>query len=112
MYPHLNRPKLRITGTRLRLLLRLSLVLPSAALVHSWGFDVGKLTIQSDPPGAAITIDNKRLPLPTNTTYVLSVGQHTVSVDGNGAHCNGTQVNISSGSTTKITCKNGKWTSQ
>jgi hypothetical protein len=57
-------------------------------------------------------VDNNRQALRTNATFVLSVGTHHVSVNGNGAQCGDTPVNIKSGLTTTITCANGKWTQQ
>jgi len=42
----------------------------------------GRLTVDSTPPGAAVTIDSQPMSRPTPFTFVLSPGQHSVSVSG------------------------------
>jgi len=40
----------------------------------------GRLSVTSDPPGAAITIDKQRMNQSTDYTFVISPGRHAVTV--------------------------------
>ncbi|MDR3703912.1 MAG: PEGA domain-containing protein [Candidatus Sulfopaludibacter sp.] len=40
----------------------------------------GRLSVTSDPPGAAITIDKQRVSQSTNFTFMVSPGSHAVTV--------------------------------
>ena len=42
----------------------------------------GRLTVTSEPPGATVNIDNRRMSRQTPFTFVLSPGRHSVSVRG------------------------------
>jgi hypothetical protein len=56
-------------------------ILLSAALLPSQRPQMpGRLSVTSDPPGAAITIDKQRMNQSTNFTFVVSPGSHAVTV--------------------------------
>jgi hypothetical protein len=42
----------------------------------------GRLTVTSAAPGATVSIDNRQMSRQTPFTFVLSPGQHSVSVSG------------------------------
>src|SRR5215469_11214653 len=66
----------------------------------------GRLTVTSTPPGAKITIDKQSMGKETDFTFVVSPGDHQVSVkaDGLGKCANPTTVSVPSGSKVSINC--------
>jgi hypothetical protein len=73
----------------------------------------GRLQVSSEPPGAIVTIDNRQMPRPTDATYVVFPGNHTVSVTGKdqtgkAIKCTAS-LNISSGVTKSVNCTARGW---
>lgn len=89
-------------------------LLPAAGLWSQTPPQPGKLTITSTPKGAAIVIDGKKMPQPTDATFVVSPGTYRVSVadaTGNLKNCPTRNVAVSSGSQTVLDCSATGWTS-
>jgi hypothetical protein len=68
----------------------------------------GRLQVSSEPPGAIVTIDNRQMPRPTDATYVVFPGNHTVSVTGKAIKCTAS-LTISSGVTKSVNCTARGW---
>ena len=81
---------------------------------QSPGFNSGKLTINSEPAGAVITINGRNMGQ-TDNTYVVSPGNYQVSVaggPGNLQNCSGNHaksVPVNAGNTATVTCTNSGW---
>jgi PEGA domain-containing protein len=89
-------------------------VRPSAALLQSPGFPVGKLAIQSIPTGANIAINGRAQTQQTNTTYVVSPANYAVTVTGGpgNLNCSGSYA-VAKGSTVTLICDaSGKFRQQ
>jgi hypothetical protein len=73
----------------------------------------GKLVINSEPPGAAITINDKRTNQATNATFVVSPGSYTVSAQGGGGkvNCPTITLRVVSGQTVVRSCPGADWVS-
>ena len=71
----------------------------------------GKLSVTSTPPGAKITIDNQSMGKETDFTFVISPGDHYVSVrSANLPKCaTPTKVSVPSGSIMSIDCSVTGW---
>jgi PEGA domain len=71
----------------------------------------GKLSVTSTPPGAKITIDNQSMGKETDFTFVVSPGDHYVSVrSASLPKCaKPTKVSVSSGSIMSIDCGVTGW---
>jgi hypothetical protein len=89
---------------------------PSALLLQSPGFAIGKLVVQSSPDqGASISVDGKSYQQLTNATFVVSPGNHTVEVAGGPdslANCSGTnakRVTVPQGGTVTVICAKSGW---
>jgi len=73
----------------------------------------GRLTVESTPPGAAVTIDGQQMQRATPFTFVLAPGQHTVLVRGRDEagkdmSCS-TQLSVASGSEKVLRCTAKGW---
>jgi hypothetical protein len=64
----------------------------------------GRLAVKSEPPDAAVTIDNQVMKKHTPSTFVVSPGKHNLKVAGQGLNCSVAQVNVPSGSTVTVNC--------
>ncbi len=71
----------------------------------------GRLSITSDPPGAAITIDKQRMSQSTNYTFVVSPGSHAVMLAAAGLSKCATPVTVAvrSNIVTLIHCTAAGW---
>ena len=71
----------------------------------------GKLRITSTPPGAAIKVDNQRMPQPTDFTFTVSPGVHNVVViHANLPKCaKAIRAKVSPGSVTQVSCTVDGW---
>jgi hypothetical protein len=71
----------------------------------------GKLSVTSTPPGAKITIDKQPMGKETDFTFVVSPGDHYVSVriPSMPKCANPTKVSVSSGSAISINCSVTGW---
>jgi len=73
----------------------------------------GKLIVTSTPQGATIVVNGKKVPQPTDATFVVSAGTYRVSVtdaDGNLKNCGTKAFSVSSGSQTRAHCTAAGWT--
>jgi hypothetical protein len=86
-------------------------VRPSTISSQSPGFNWGRLVVQSEPQGAEIWVKGKDANRQTNSTFVVSPGNYSVSLTGS-AKCGGQSFQVNSGGATTITCKDGQWTQQ
>ena len=72
----------------------------------------GKLSVTSDPTGAAIKIDGKSMGRSTPFTFIVSPGGHTLVLEGESVPqpcATPTTVTVRSGSTASIRCSSAGW---
>lgn len=70
----------------------------------------GKLSVTSTPSGATITIDNQSTGKETDFTFVVSPGDHSVSVKKDALpNCVTKMVTVTSGSVVLINCTATGW---
>lgn len=73
----------------------------------------GRLTVNSNPSGANITIDNQSTGRPTPFTFAVSPSDHNVSVESsslqNCAKSKSKKVSVTPGSHLSITCNANGW---
>ena len=71
----------------------------------------GRLSVTSTPPGAKITIDKQPMGKETDFTFVVSPGNHYVSVriPSMPKCANPTKVSVPSGSTISVNCSVTGW---
>ncbi len=73
----------------------------------------GKLSVRSNPTGATITIDNQSTGRLTPFTFVVSPGDHYVSVEGsslqNCAKSESKKVSVLPGSLLSVNCTTNGW---
>jgi len=73
----------------------------------------GRLTVESTPPGATVTIDGQVMQRVTPFTFVISPGEHRVTVQGKDEagkemSCT-TSLNVESGSAKSLRCTAKGW---
>ena len=69
----------------------------------------GKLVILSEPTGATVTINGKKMGSITNATFVVSPGTYTVSVAAGALVCPSVSLTVSGGQTITRTCTSMGW---
>src|SRR5580658_1545267 len=70
----------------------------------------GKLTLTSTPPGARITIDNQVMGQSTPFTFVVSPGEHNVTVTSAAlTNCGKKRVSLPPGSAISLNCASKGW---
>jgi hypothetical protein len=69
----------------------------------------GQLTVKSTPAGASITIDGQLMKRPTNYTYYVSPGTHTVSLSAPPACTQETKVSVTAGTALTLNCTEKGW---
>ena len=69
----------------------------------------GKLVILSEPTGATVTINGKKMDSMTNATFVVSPGTYTVSVAAGALVCPSISLKVSGGQTLTRTCTSMGW---
>jgi len=74
----------------------------------------GKLVVKSTPPGAVITINGRRMPQPTDATFVVPAGNYKVSVSGGAGrlNCSTQSFRVNSVGTTEVQCTANGWAGQ
>lgn len=73
----------------------------------------GRLSVNSTPKGAAISINGRKMGQPTNATFVVSPGTYKVSVSGSGnLSCPAKSVEVSAGATAELECTAAGWTNR
>jgi hypothetical protein len=72
---------------------------------------LGRLVIASDPPNATITINDKVMSQPTDSTFVVGPGTYSVAVKGGPGNlsCAAKNIAISAGQSVKVTCTKAGW---
>jgi hypothetical protein len=68
----------------------------------------GRLYVTSTPAGASVAVDNRRMSRQTPFTFVVSPGNHTVKVNGDGLSCSAS-LNVPSSSTKSLHCTAKGW---
>jgi hypothetical protein len=86
----------------------LMVVMPSAAL-QSPG--LGRLAINSKPPGASIAVNGKAMNQATDATFVVGAGKYTVAVSGGpgNLNCAPKEFAIVAGQMKTVTCSSSGW---
>ena len=81
------------------------LLIQLPGLSHATPPQSGWISVVSTPPGAAITIDNQKVNQPTNATFALAPGAHTVVISGGPSKLScAVTVTVKSGETSAIQC--------
>ena len=83
-------------------------VMPSAAIRST---ELARLAINSKPPGASIAVNGKAMTQPTNATFVVRSGKHTVAVNGGPGNlsCAPKEFAIAACQGKTVTCSSSGW---